>query len=147
MSRKQWHNPPGPVMPPEWESPGSSSETGTTNTHQPTRTGTSEFSNSSRQVSWWEVHEFVQPYLTAAGSWPMAGTPEWCLLDDNDPMKIAALYDAAQHWALRVETCQEARCQASRDVSAADDWSRVARKMVQRNSFYAARPFLRRVAS
>ena len=123
---------------------------------------TSEFSNSSRQVQWWTVHEYVQPYLAAAGyvgddqaayayrralSWPTVGTPEWCALDDQDPVKIAAVYDAAQHWALRVDSCQEARCQASRDVSAADDWSRVATKMVQRESFYAARPWLKRVAS
>lgn len=74
---------------------------------------------ASRAVSWWSVHEHVAPVLDAAGSWPMAGTPAWRQLDDADPRKWAAICDAARHWALRVETCQEAMAQASRDVSAA----------------------------
>jgi hypothetical protein len=71
----------------------------------------------SSQVSWWAVHECVQPYLDAAGPLPMAGSPQWCDLDDTDPVKVAALFDAAQHWALRVETCQEHLAEASRDIS------------------------------
>ena len=35
--------------------------------------------------------------------------------------KWAAVLDGGQHWALRLETCQEARCEASRGVSAAED--------------------------
>ncbi len=58
----------------------------------------------SAQVSWWDVHEFVAPLLEHVGSYPMAGTPEWCALPDYDPAKTAALLDAARHWALRVET-------------------------------------------
>ena len=63
----------------------------------------------SQQVSFWSVHEWVQPYLDDAESRPTVGTPEWCDLDDTDPRKVAALFDAAQHWALRVETCQQPR--------------------------------------
>lgn len=132
--------------PHKWEDPGSSAETGTNTNNQDT-TCTAEFSNSCRQVSWWSVHEYVQPYLDAGGPYPMVGTPAWCLLDDDDPVKIAALYDAARHWALRLETNQQARCEASQYVSGAADWSRVATNLFQRNSFYAARPWLRRVAS
>ncbi len=77
----------------------------------------------------------------------MAGTPEWCNLDDDDPRKTAALLDAAQHWALRVETCQQARCDASHAVSGAVDWSALAREINQRTDFYAARPWLKRAAS
>jgi hypothetical protein len=55
--------------------------------------------------------------------------------------------DAAQHWALRVETCQQAQCEASHDVSAAADWSAIARQMFIRNQFYAAKPWLKRIAS
>jgi len=77
----------------------------------------------------------------------MAGTPEWCALDDNDPVKTAALLDAARHWALRVDTCQEAACEASRDISAAADWSTVARKNLVRNAFYAHRPWLKRMSA
>ncbi|CKS12329.1 phiRv2 phage protein [Mycobacterium tuberculosis] len=63
---------------------------------------------ASRAVSWWSVHEYVAPTLAAAVEWPMAGTPAWCDLDDTDPVKWAAICDAARHWALRVETCQAA---------------------------------------
>ena len=65
---------------------------------------------SSQQVSWWSVHEHTGPVLAGVGSWPTAGTPQWCALPDDDPAKLAALYDAARHWALRVETCQQAAC-------------------------------------
>jgi hypothetical protein len=102
---------------------------------------------SSRQVSWWSVHEHVQPYLDAAGSWPMAGTPAWCLLDDDDPRKWAALLDGAQHWALRVDTCQAAMAEASRDISTAADWKAIAGEIRDRREFYAKRPWLKRVAS
>lgn len=85
--------------------------------------------SGSRQVSWWSVHEHVSPLLESAGSWPMAGTPEWCALSDDDPRKLAALLDAARHWALRVDTCQEARAQASRAISAALPWTEMANRL------------------
>jgi hypothetical protein len=98
------------------------------------------------QVSFWSVHEHVSPLLESAGTWPMAGTPDWCALPHEDPAKLAALLDAAQHWALRVETCQQAQCQASRAVSGALDWAALARKIHVRNDFYASRPWLKRVS-
>ncbi len=117
---------------------------------------------SAQQVAWWTVHEFVAPLLTGVGFWPMAGTPAWCDLEDG-PVKWAALLDAAQHWVLRVETCQEAHCDASRQVGKAawdgdegdepvdEDhqltWSALSREILVRTEFYAARPWLRRVAS
>jgi Protein of unknown function (DUF2742) len=102
---------------------------------------------SSQQVAWLTVHEFVAPLLAGVGCWPMAGTPEWCLLDDDDPRKWAALFDAAQHWSLRVDTCQEQQRAASRDISAAVDWSSIARELVQLNAFYTQRPRLKRVTT
>ena len=102
---------------------------------------------SSQQVSWWSVHEFVATHLDQVVSWPMAGTPAWCALDDRDPAKWAALIDAAQHWALRVETCQETECQASHEISASADWAAIGRRIRAHAEFYAARPWLKRVAS
>jgi hypothetical protein len=93
----------------------------------------------SPQVSWWSVHQWVQPYLDAAGSLPMAGTPEWCDLDDTDPRKAVALLDAAQHWSLRVETCQHAHAQASHAVSAAANWSAIATEIFRRRGAYIPR--------
>lgn len=102
---------------------------------------------SSRQVSWWSVHEHVWPLLAKVGSWPLAGTPAWCVLDDDDPRKWAAMLDAAQHHALRMETAQEQQCAASRDVAAAADWTGIARKIRDRNEFYTQRPWLKRVSA
>jgi hypothetical protein len=102
---------------------------------------------ASQQVSWFSVHEFVAPLLADVGQWPLAGTPEWCALDDDDPRKQAALYDAARHHALRVETAQAALAQASRAVSAAEDWSAIAAEVRDRSEFYKQRPWLKRVAS
>ncbi|OBB46774.1 hypothetical protein A5752_25355 [Mycobacterium sp. 852002-51961_SCH5331710] len=98
-------------------------------------------------MSWWSVHTYVAPLLESAGSWPMAGTPEWCNLDDDDPRKWAALLDAAQHHALRMETAQEHQCAASRDVAAAADWTVIARKTRDRNEFYTQLPWLKRVSA
>lgn len=99
---------------------------------------------TSRQVSWWSVHEFVTPLLDRAGSCPVVGTPSWCALDDDDPRKLAALLDAAQHWALRLETGQEALGDASRQIAGALDWSALAARYRTHAEFYAARPWLRR---
>jgi hypothetical protein len=64
----------------------------------------------------------------------MAGTPEWCALPDDDPVKLAALFDAARHHALRLDVNQAARAEASRDISAAADWPAIATKIFQRCS-------------
>jgi hypothetical protein len=102
---------------------------------------------SSSAVRWWDFNEWAQPLLDAVGEWPTVGTQAWFDLADDDPRKLAALYDGARHWALRVETCQIAECQASSDVSAAADWSAIGQKIRQRNQFFAAKPWLKRVAS
>jgi hypothetical protein len=102
---------------------------------------------NSQQVSWWAVHEFVAAILDQVNDWPMAGTPAWCSLAHDDPAKWAALLDGSQHWALRVETWQESRAEASRAVAGAVDWPEVARQTKQRSDFYAGRPWLRRAVS
>jgi hypothetical protein len=109
----------------------------------------------SRQVSWWDVHTFVAPLLESVADrdvqntvkWPLLGTPAWCSLDDSDPLKWAALLDAAQHCALRWETTQQAYAEASHDVAAAADWSAIASRSYNRAAFYQARPWLKRVVA
>lgn len=81
----------------------------------------------SRTVDWWSVHQFVLPTLEGVRSWPMAGTLTWQHLPDDHPAKLAALYDAAQHWALRVDSCQEAMADASKAIAASADWPATAR--------------------
>lgn len=102
---------------------------------------------TSQQVSWWSVHEFVAERLALVKSWPRAGSPAWCLLDDHDPAKWAALLDDAQHHALRVETAQEGACQASRAIADSETWGEVGRQILVRRAFYTFRPWLKRVAS
>jgi hypothetical protein len=94
---------------------------------------------SSKQVSFWEVHTYVLPDPEWYGQWPTVGTPEWVALDDDDPLKLVSLYDAARHWAFRLETCQEARCEASHDVSAAEDWPAIANEIRGRREAYIPR--------
>jgi hypothetical protein len=101
----------------------------------------------NQQVSWWCVHEYVATRLAAVETWPMLGTPEWCSLDDDDPRKLVALLDGAQHYALRLEVQTElqAKTQASQAISAAADWGAVGRRLRDHNEFYTARPWLKRV--
>ncbi len=99
----------------------------------------------SQAVAWWPVHEFVAPLLTQIETWPMAGTPAWCDLPDDHPAKWAALLDAAQHHALRVEIAQEARRDAAESISAATDWPAIANATRERAEFCAANPWARRV--
>ncbi|SHP73601.1 phiRv2 prophage protein [Mycobacteroides abscessus subsp. abscessus] len=90
------------------------------------------------------MHEFVQPHIEAMGPFPVAGTVAWQLLSGTDPAKWAAVLDAAQHYALRLDIDQEAAIEAGQAISRSQDWGSVASKMRQRREFYAARPWLRR---
>ena len=93
------------------------------------------------------MHERVLPFLAHVESWPTVGTPAWCALADDDDRKLAALLDAAQHHALRLELNQEAHAQAAHDVSAAADWRAIAQEINERNQFHAQYPWMKRVAS
>jgi hypothetical protein len=85
------------------------------------------------------VYEHVASLLKQVGSWPMVGTPEWCALNNDDPVKLAALLDAGQHWALHLEINQQARADASRDVSMAADWRSIADETRRRREVYIPR--------
>jgi hypothetical protein len=95
---------------------------------------------SGPQVDWWCVHEHVASMLARAESWPMAGTPEWCSLPDDDPAKLAALLDAARHWCLRLEINTQAHlAQASHAISAAENWKDIANEIGRRREAYIPR--------
>lgn len=85
----------------------------------------------SRTVNWSTVHAYIAAVLTRVGTWPMAGTQEWDELPDGDSRRIAALFDAAQHWALYIENNQTAQAQASKAVAASADWPAVAREVAR----------------
>ena len=81
----------------------------------------------SRTVVWWPVHQYVEPLLLEVGSWPLVGSLPWLRLADDDPVKVAAIFDAASHWALRLENNQTALAEASKAIAASEDWSKVGR--------------------
>jgi Protein of unknown function (DUF2742) len=122
------------------------SRTGLLAPHPPHRGSRSvtDYALASQQVSWTDVHEFVLPKLKLVGDWPMVGSPAWCELDARDRVKWASLLDAAQHWALRVEYFQQIECEASHEISAAEDWSAIAQFLKGRAEFFSARPWLKR---
>ena len=101
----------------------------------------------ARTVDWWAVHQFVAEFLNRIESWPLAGTLEWQRLTDDDARKWASLLDAAQHHALRMETAQDARAEASKAVAAAVDWPAVASEITQRRRWRATRPWAVRTES
>lgn len=82
---------------------------------------------ASRQVTWFDVYGFVVPLLTSAGGRPTAGTPAWNALDDDDPAKLDAVLILGVHMALRLDTEQEQRAEASRAIAAMPDWRPLAR--------------------
>lgn len=86
---------------------------------------------ASRTVDWWSVHQYAEPLLKEVGSWPVVGSLPWQHLPTDDPAKLAAVLDAARHWALRLDWCQEAMAEASKAVAASTDWPAVAREIRQ----------------
>jgi hypothetical protein len=106
-----------------------------------------DYRHSNRLVAWFEVVLWRDRMLERLGvqNFPMVGTPAWCALPDDHPVKLAAAFDAAQHWALRVDTDQEAQAAASQAILGAEDWSAIAKVNRGRAEFAAANPWARRV--
>jgi hypothetical protein len=78
----------------------------------------------------------------------MVGTPTWCAVHDDDPIKLAAIFNAAQHWTLRIETAQEAMAEASHEISGVADWSATAQSKFRHDSAIAyGTYYIPRVAS
>lgn len=98
----------------------------------------------SRQVSWWEVHRFLAEILSQIGDLPFAGTPAWCALDDRDPRKLGAVLAAGEFFALQLETQQQALAEASHEISAAADWSAIARRIQDHREFCNSHPWTAR---
>jgi hypothetical protein len=110
--------------------------------------GQVNYATASQQVSWLAVHDFVMPKLQLVGDWPMVGSPAWCQLDDRNRVKWAAALDAAQHWALRIETAQQASADAATAIATCGtDWAAVAKRSVIRTAYLEARPWMQRVVT
>lgn len=105
------------------------------------------FPVSSRSVDFSSVCEWVAPRMDSVEDWPGLGTAEWRSLPADDPRRWAAVLDAARHWALVLERNQTAMAEASRAVSAAADWGKIARRNNAINSFRANHSWARRVVA
>lgn len=91
----------------------------------------------SRQVSWFEVYQFVERWARSSSTpdheldlqLPIAGTPQWCGLPDDDARKLLAVILGGIREALNHEVVQEHRAAASRDLASSTDWSTIARRI------------------
>ncbi|BCQ07711.1 hypothetical protein JMUB5695_01670 [Mycobacterium heckeshornense] len=103
----------------------------------------------SRQVSWWSVYEYVESLVAQAncGPLPLAGTPAWCALADDDPTKLLAVAEAGVHWSLRIDALQEQSAEASKDIAAAADWPAIAAEITRLHAAEAAGTRIPRKAS
>ena len=99
---------------------------------------------SSREVDWLAVALFVAPLIAQFDRLPTPGTPAWCQLSDHDPAKLAACLAYVRYWAYDAASRQDAKIQASQDISAAADWSAIGRRIHQHDTFYGERPWLTR---
>lgn len=98
----------------------------------------------SQVVHWWEFHQWATPYLQTVDGWPTIGTHPWFDLDDTDPRKWAAVIDAAQHHALRIEIAQDARREASHDIAAAFDWAAIGNRIRRHRQWLKQHPWAKR---
>lgn len=90
----------------------------------------------SRTIVWLPVHDYNTALADRLGvslayRLPVPGTVGWLRLDDDDPVKKAALLQAASQRILHLEIDQEARAEASKSVSSAADWPTIGRELQQ----------------
>lgn len=81
----------------------------------------------------------------------VAGTAEWCQLDDHDPRKLAAVITAGSRWALDTQLAQrevEWRTEADATAAMAAEipWTDLVRKINERNRFERETGTVRRSA-
>lgn len=111
-------------------------------------------------LDWSAVKDFlarrpVVPTLTKIGApvvLPVAGSPEWAVLNDGDPRKTAALIVAGSRWVLEQQLDgmrwqRSALKQAAVGVSEARDWAAVARRVRDRDEAIRSGAYIPRKAS
>jgi len=103
-------------------------------------------------VNWEAVRDFVYRLPARPNTTIIAGSPEWCALDDDDPAKLAALITAGSRWVLEEEIDQLARRrQAQKDMALGLletlPWAQICKQIEQRDEFYRKNADLKRRAS
>lgn len=100
-------------------------------------------------VNWEAVRDFVYRLPARPNTTIIAGSPEWCALDDTDPAKLAALITAGSRWVLEEEIDQLARRREAQKAMALGlleelPWKKIRQQMADRDAFYKKNPDLRR---
>ncbi|WP_206499117.1 DUF2742 domain-containing protein [Rhodococcus sp. KRD175] len=101
----------------------------------------------SREVDFIAVHDRLAPILDDAvllGDIPILGSPAWVDIANDDVRWRHSVVAAGYRWAAREWLEQDARIEASRELSVSRDWSAVSRSIRQRNDYLAANPWARR---
>ena len=107
---------------------------------------------TSTPITWEPVRDFAYRLLAGRTTSIIAGTPEWCALDDDDPRKTTALIAAGNRWVLeqsldQIDLRRIAAKHAAIEVATALDWTRVAKGIRDRDQWYRDNPDLRRKVS
>lgn len=104
---------------------------------------------TSTPIAWDPVRDFTYRVLGGRTTTITCGSAEWCDLPDEHPDKIVALLIAGSRWCLETELDQidQRRIDAKHaaiEVATALDWTRVAKRIRDRDRFYRNNIDLRR---
>ena len=81
---------------------------------------------ASREISWYSTFLFAERYASdhdvALDNLPIAGTPAWCGMPDDDARKLLALVLGGVREALNHDAAQAQLIDASHEVAAAAKW-------------------------
>lgn len=99
---------------------------------------------ASRQVNWYETFCYAERLAANHGvdileHHLVAGSPRWCEMPDDDARKLMALVLGGIREALGHDANQTSLVDASRAVSAAEDWPAIAHGIGRRNGVYIPR--------
>lgn len=108
------------------------------------------------------VREWAAQIFENACGIPVFGSPAWCGLDDDDPLRVVSAIRAGVAWVVETHSLRErlaaelraadldvvARVRAaSLDVAGGTEWSEQARQIRQRADWLAAHPWAKRVTA
>jgi hypothetical protein len=92
---------------------------------------------SSCQVSWFEVYKFVERWARPSSSsddeldlqLPIAGTPQWCAMSDDDARKLMSVILGGIREALQHDVVQEHRAEAAHAIAESANWTTQANRL------------------
>ncbi|MFV8232590.1 DUF2742 domain-containing protein [Mycolicibacterium fortuitum] len=105
----------------------------------------------SRQVSWFETFKFAERLAAShdvgLNHLPLPGSPAWCGMADDDARKLMSMVLGGVREALTNDTHQTAMAEASQAISAAADWTAMARAQLRHARAVTSGAYIPRKAS